>query len=76
MTPEQAFLVAMFTAFTSFIGLITLAMITIIFGVRTNRQLINLHVDLNSRLSQLIAAERGAGKAEGLAEGKGQVNEL
>lgn len=70
MNPDQAFLVAMFTAFASFVSVIILAVITVVFGVRTNRQLVNLHIDLNSRLSQLVAAERGAGKAEGLAERK------
>ena len=51
-----------------------LALAAVVNSLRNSRKLDNIHIDLNSRLTQLLAAsatsERATGRAEGLAEGR------
>ena len=51
-----------------------LATAAVISSIRNSKKLEGIHIDLNSRLSELLRAtstsERAAGKAEGIAEGR------
>jgi hypothetical protein len=47
-----------------------------IIGLRTAKHIETLHIELNSRLTELLISTRAEGKAEGRAEGKAEVKEI
>jgi hypothetical protein len=54
-------------------GLVALA--AALLGYRNSRKITNLHVLVNSRLSELVTAEHAAGVGEGIAQERGEARE-
>ena len=67
-----ALIVAIAPTLVSFAGVLA-AMASLLASLRNRKKLEGIHIELNSRLTQLLelngAKERAEGKAEGLVEG-------